>query len=96
MTNTENNPTPDTVSKNNNVNEKEDDEESFNTLLEKLDSNGKFYTRYNILYNIVLLTLVALPHFNYILAMYVPDHSCYVPGRKNHSEEEWKNMTIPK
>lgn len=103
MSNTEINtpPKPNQVwndNETNNAKELEDVEDSFSTLLEKLGSDGTFYTRYNILYNIILLILVALPHFNYILAMYVPDHSCHVPGGKllGYSQKEWKNLTIPK
>lgn len=77
---------------------KENDEALFDSLIEKIGNNGKFQNRMNYLYNLVFVMLITMPFCNIILAMTVPDHWCYVPGREytNYTLEEWKEKWSPK
>lgn len=71
---------------------------SFSDLLDDIGRNGLYQKRFNVLFNFVLVFFVAMPYMNIILALFVPDHWCIVPGREftNYSFQEWKEITIPK
>lgn len=75
-----------------------DGEDLFDSLIQEIGKNGKFQTRINYLYNLVFVILLTMPFTNYILAMTIPDHWCYVPEREitNNTVQEWKEQWIPK
>nr|CAD7265566.1 unnamed protein product [Timema shepardi] len=54
---------------------------NFDELMEQVDLDGKFQRRFNLLYNLVYVVLVAMPYMNLVLVLAVPDHWCYLPGR---------------
>jgi hypothetical protein len=70
----------------------------FNDLMDYIGTEGKFQSRFNYLYNMTLMVLVAMPALNIVLALTSPDHWCHVPGRNatNYTTSEWKELTIPK
>jgi hypothetical protein len=74
------------------------DEDLFNELMEHVGMEGKFQSRFNYLYNMALMVLVAMPALNIILALTSPDHWCHVPGRNetNFTLSEWKTLTVPR
>lgn len=75
-----------------------DEEELFDSLIEKIGNDGKFQRRFDIVYNFILVMCVSMPYLNIILAMTIPDHWCYLPGREmtNLTIEQWKEMHIPR
>lgn len=75
----------------------ENKEALFDNLMEEIGNHGKFQTRFNFLYNFVLVTFATMPYLNIVLAMTVPEHWCHVPGRDatNFTVEEWKELTLP-
>jgi hypothetical protein len=74
------------------------DGDLFNDLMDHVGTEGKFQSRFNYLYNMALVVLVAMPALNIILALTSPDHWCHVPGRNttNLTSPEWKELTIPR
>ncbi|XP_023703458.1 solute carrier family 22 member 5 isoform X2 [Cryptotermes secundus] len=74
------------------------DEDLFNDLMEHVGMEGKFQSRFNYLYNLALMVLVAMPALNIIMALTSPDHWCHVPGRNetNFTLSEWKQLTVPR
>lgn len=74
------------------------DGDLFNDLMDHVGTEGKFQSRFNYLYNMALMVLVALPALNIVLALTSPDHWCHVPGRNttNFTSSEWKDLTIPR
>lgn len=70
----------------------------FNDLMDYVGTEGKFQFRFNYLYNMALMVLVALPALNIVLALSSPDHWCHVPGRSetNLTSLEWKELTVPR
>ncbi|XP_071441246.1 organic cation transporter protein-like [Hetaerina americana] len=72
--------------------------ELFEKLLDDVGSKGYYQNRFNIIFNFALITLFAMPFINYIMVMTVPDHWCFVPGRKDYNLtlEQWKNIFIPR
>ena len=76
----------------------EDTEEELNELLERVGMEGKFQKKFNLLYNLVLMLVVAMATINIVLALTTPEHWCHVPGRNetNFTLQEWKEHTIPR
>jgi hypothetical protein len=74
------------------------DRNLFNDLMDYVGTEGKFQFRFNYLYNMALMVLVALPALNIVLALSSPDHWCHVPGRSetNLTSLEWKELTVPR
>lgn len=74
------------------------DDALFDSIIEEIGNDGKFQNRFNFLYNFILVTFVTMPYLNIVLAMTVPDHWCYVPGREttNYTLDEWKERSLPK
>lgn len=72
--------------------------ETFEDLLSAVGRNGLYQKQFNVIFNLVLVFFVAMPYMNIIIALYVPDHWCKVPGREffNLSIDNWKNLTIPR
>lgn len=70
----------------------------FDSIMEKIGTNGSFQKTFNFLFNFLLVTATSMPYLNIILALAVPDHWCHVPGREftNYTSEEWKHLTLPK
>ncbi|PSN43700.1 hypothetical protein C0J52_18634 [Blattella germanica] len=66
--------------------------------MEDVGMDGKFQKRFNFMFNMGFILTVAMPSFNIILAVTIPNHWCYVPGRNetNLTLQEWKQLTIPK
>lgn len=71
---------------------------AFDTVLESVGNDGPFQRRFNYMYNVAFALLAVMPCMNMILAMTIPEHWCHVPGRTNYNytEEEWKEITLPK
>ncbi|XP_049957396.1 solute carrier family 22 member 7-like [Schistocerca serialis cubense] len=71
-------------------------EPTFENILEKIDSRGRFQVRLNLVYVCLSVLLCTMPGHMFVLSMVIPDHWCHVPGRpENISVEKWKDMTIP-
>lgn len=67
-------------------------------LLESLGSRHSPYQKWMIALVIIPTSFfVAVTENLLLFQMAVPDHWCHTPGRENtlHSEEEWKNLTLP-
>jgi hypothetical protein len=75
---------------------KEDD--IFDEIMEHIGLDGKFQSQFNLMFNMGFILTVAMPSFNLILAVTLPNHWCHVPGRNetNYTVAEWKNLTIPR
>lgn len=73
------------------------DDVTFDDVLSSVGDAGPFQMRYNILYNLVFVVFAAMPYFNIVLAMSIPEHWCLVPGREltNYTQKEWRSLTIP-
>lgn len=78
--------------------EAENERQDFENLMGAIYHGGKFQRRFNILYNLVFVTLVSMPYMNLVLALSTQDHWCSVPGREftNYTQDEWRNLTIPR
>jgi hypothetical protein len=78
--------------------EKNDEEDIFDELMEHIGMDGKFQSRFNIIFNMAFILTVAMPSFNIILAVTLPNHWCHIPGRNetNYTVEEWKTLTVPR
>lgn len=70
----------------------------FDMVMERVDYQGRFQRRFNVVFNFILVMVASLSYLNIILALSVPDHWCHIPGRENtnYTLEEWKNLTLPK
>lgn len=70
---------------------------AFDAVMEKVGTTGSFQTKFNYIFNFLLVTATSMPYLNIILILAIPDHWCHVPGRENtnYTTEEWKNLTIP-
>ncbi|XP_067015468.2 organic cation/carnitine transporter 2 [Anabrus simplex] len=75
-----------------------DEDAIFDYLLREVGMKGRFQTIFNLSFNLVFSVLIAMPYLNIVLALSVPDHWCYVPGREetNFTIAEWKELTIPR
>ncbi|XP_049957394.1 solute carrier family 22 member 7-like [Schistocerca serialis cubense] len=73
-------------------------EVTFEGILEKIGSRGKFQIRLNLIYVGLSVLVCSVPSQMFVISMMVPDHWCHVPGRAsaNVSIEEWKSITIPR
>lgn len=72
-------------------------EVTFDDVLCSVGDAGPFQMRYNIIYNLIFVVFAAMPYFNIVLAMSIPEHWCLVPGREltNYTQREWRGLTIP-
>lgn len=79
---------------NNNKNEIE----SFDDILEIVGSDGPFQQRFNWIFNFTYAMILSMTFMNVIIALAIPEHWCYVPGRENtnYTVQEWREKTIPK
>lgn len=70
----------------------------FDEIMEMAGDDGPFQKRFNYIFNAGLVFCGAMIYMNIILAMNVPEHWCYVPGREhtNLTIEQWKHLTIPR
>jgi hypothetical protein len=77
---------------------KEEEEDTFEDLMEHIGMDGKFQLWFNLIFNMGFILTVAMPSFNLILAVTLPNHWCHVPGRNgtNYTLTEWQNLTLPK
>jgi hypothetical protein len=75
-----------------------EEEDIFESLMERIGMDGKFQSRFNLLFNMAFVFTVAMPSFNIMLAVTLPNHWCHVPGRNetSYTLEEWKNLTLPR
>jgi hypothetical protein len=75
-----------------------EEEDIFDSLMEHIGMDGKFQFRFNLLFNMAFILTVAMPTFNIMLAVTLPNHWCHVPGRNetNYTLEEWKSLTLPR
>ena len=75
-----------------------DQPDEFEEVMEHVGTSGIFQKRFNLVFNMMFSFMFAMPCFNILLALTVPDHWCHVPGRPaaNFTMEEWKQLTIPK
>jgi hypothetical protein len=67
-------------------------------LIQKVDAVGGFQKLFNGLFNFCAVVVGVMSVYTLVLAMKVPDHWCYVPGRAstNFNPSEWKNLTLPR
>jgi len=75
-----------------------DNDALFEGLMNHIGSNGKYQSRFNYVFNLIFIIFLAMPYLNLVLAMTIPEHWCHVPGRNeaNMTEDEWKQLTIPR
>jgi hypothetical protein len=75
-----------------------EEEDIFEALMEHIGMDGKFQSRFNLIFNMAFVLTVAMPTFNIMLAVTLPNHWCHVPGRNetNYTLEEWKSLTLPR
>lgn len=71
---------------------------AFEKIMELVGNDGPFQYRFNLIYNSVMVVFGGMSFMNIILAMNIPDHWCYVPGREytNYTLEQWKFLTLPR
>lgn len=76
----------------------ENQDAAFDKIMERVGDNGNFQKRFNWIFNVGLVLCASMAYMNIVLALSVPDHWCHVPGREktNYTEEEWKNLTLPR
>jgi hypothetical protein len=67
-------------------------------LIQQVDAVGGFQKMLNGLFNFCAVVVGVTSVYTLVLAMKVPDHWCYVPGRAstNFNPSEWKNLTLPR
>jgi hypothetical protein len=67
-------------------------------LIQQADAVGGFRKVFNSLFNFCAVIVGVMSVYSLVLAMKVPDHWCYVPGRAstNFSLSEWKHLTLPR
>ncbi|XP_049955706.1 solute carrier family 22 member 7-like isoform X1 [Schistocerca serialis cubense] len=70
----------------------------FEDIIDQIGGNGKFQQQHNIIFICLSSIFMAMVIYSKMLAITIPDHWCYVPGREeaNVSTDIWKNMTIPR
>lgn len=70
----------------------------FDKIMDTVGDNGQFQKRFNLIFNVGLMILSTMVYNNMFLALSVPDHKCHIPGREltNFTDEQWKNITIPR
>jgi hypothetical protein len=75
-----------------------DEGDIFEALMENVGMDGKFQTRYNVIFNIGFAFAAAMCVHNIVLALFKPTHWCHVPGRNetNYTVAEWRRLTIPR
>ncbi|XP_022905602.2 organic cation/carnitine transporter 2 [Onthophagus taurus] len=80
------------------LNQKYNEKVDFDDILELVGGYGRFQRRFNYIFNVLFLALVCMVISNLFLALSVPKHWCYVPGRENtnFTIEQWKEITIPR
>lgn len=71
---------------------------AFDKIMELVGTDGPFQFRFNMIYNAAMVIFGGMSFMNIILALNVPDHWCYVPGREhtNYTLHQWKHLTIPR
>lgn len=76
----------------------ENQDAAFDKIMERVGDNGIFQKKFNWIFNVGLVLCASMAYMNIVLALSVPDHWCHVPGREatNYTEEEWKNLTLPR
>lgn len=74
------------------------EESVFDRILNSVGDQGVYQTRCNIVFNFLLAAAGTMAYLNIVLAMTVPDHWCYVPGRDltNFTIDQWRNLTLPR
>ncbi|PNF18176.1 hypothetical protein B7P43_G01824 [Cryptotermes secundus] len=75
-----------------------DGAELMDELIQQVDAVGGFQKLFNGLFNFCAVAVGVTSVYTLVLAMEVPDHWCYVPGRAstNFNPSEWKNLTLPR
>ncbi|XP_058813705.1 solute carrier family 22 member 21 [Topomyia yanbarensis] len=76
-----------------------DNDAAFDRIMETVGDDGPFQKRYNIFFNVTAVMFVSMTVVNILIILTVPEHNCVVPGRELYgvaSEEEWKNLTLPR
>jgi hypothetical protein len=78
--------------------EKNDEEDIFEGLMEHIGMDGRYQSKFNLIFNMAFVVTVAMPSFNLILAVTLPNHWCHVPGRNetNYTVAQWRNLTLPR
>jgi hypothetical protein len=78
--------------------ENNDETDIFDELMEHIGMEGKFQSRFNLIFNMAFVLTVAVPSYNLILAVTLPNHWCHIPGRNetNYTVAEWKSLTLPR
>lgn len=74
-----------------------DSKTKFDSVLNAVGARGRFQSRFNFVFNFLLIIVVSMSYMNLIQVVAIPNHWCHVPGRENtnFTLEEWKNITLP-
>ncbi|XP_017787316.1 PREDICTED: organic cation transporter 1-like isoform X2 [Nicrophorus vespilloides] len=73
------------------------DAKGIDSIIASVGNEGKFQYRFYILFNILLPIVAAMADQNFINALAIPNHWCFVPGREftNYTLKEWKQLHLP-
>lgn len=73
------------------------DESLFDGIIAAIGNDGKFQTRFNWVFNFVLVSLMTMPYLNLVIAMSVPKHHCHIPGRNESMQNlsSWQQQWLP-
>ncbi|XP_017787312.1 PREDICTED: organic cation transporter 1-like [Nicrophorus vespilloides] len=76
----------------------DEDTSEIDAIIESVGNEGKFQYRFYIIFSFLLPLFAAMPTQNFINALAIPDHWCFVPGREftNFTLGEWKLLHLPK
>lgn len=71
---------------------------AFEKIMDMVGTEGPFQLRFNFIFNAAMIAFGGMSFMNIILALNVPDHWCFVPGREhtNYTMDQWKTITIPR
>lgn len=80
--------------------QKDDEKDKTDTIediLHIVGNNGPFQKRFILFFNFTYALILSMIYYNILLALAIPKHWCYVPGRENTNLtlEKWWELTIP-
>lgn len=77
---------------------KETDDTFEEIMARRVGNEGRFQTRYNLIFNSGMMIFASLIYYNIIMAMNTPDHWCHVPGREltNLTIDQWRDTKLPR
>lgn len=71
---------------------------SFDRIMDTVGYSGPFQTRFNILFNILMVLFASIAYNSVLFLFAIPEHWCFVPGRENTNltVAEWMQATVPR